>query len=94
MTDHMTSSSFFLKGAMENQMHQLRAGRDLSSLERVPNPVVPIPPQLAMMMMRPSGFYPMMSFPRPPFGVGGMPRPPVQMGPVPVSMNMVSVVVQ
>lgn len=56
----------------------VKAGRDLSSLERIPNPVPP--PQLAVlqsMMMRP-GFYPMMSMPRAPFGMGGMMR--AQMG--------------
>jgi hypothetical protein len=63
-------------------MQQVKAGRDLSSLERIPNPVAP--PQLAVvqsMMMRPGGFYSMMSLPRAPFPMGGVMRPPPpQMG--------------
>ena len=78
---------------MEDQMCQVKAGKDLSSLERIPNPVAP--PQLAVvqsMMMRP-GFYPMMPLPRAPFPMGpGMMRPQMggsqqpQMGGVPVPM--------
>ena len=71
-------------------MRMVKAGRDLSSMERIPNPVPP--PQLGMlqsMMMRP-GFYPMMSVPRAPFPMGGMMRAqmgvPPQMGGVPVSV--------
>ena len=62
-------------------MRQVKAGCDLSSMERIPSPVVHIPPQLGMMMMRP-GFFPMMPMPRAPFGLGGMVRPQ-QMGGIP-----------
>ena len=67
--------------AVEDQMRQVKAGCDLSSMERIPSPVVHIPPQLGMMMMRP-GFFPMMPMPRAPFGLGGMVRPQ-QMGGIP-----------
>ncbi len=89
-------------------MRQVKAGRDLSSMERIPNPVAP--PQLAVlqsMMMRGQGFFPI---PRAPFGMGmlraqmGVAQPQMgvvqpqmggaqpHMGVVPVSM--VSVVLE
>lgn len=83
-----------VQSAVENQLRQVKAGRDLTSLERIPNPVVPVPPQLGMMMMRP-GFYPLMPLSRAPFGMGGMmdpnllmnkPRPAGPVGAMPVSV--------
>ena len=79
------------QSAMEEQMRMVKGGRDLSSLERIPTPVPP--PQLAMvqsMMMRP-GFYPMVSFPRPPISMGNMMR--AQMAGVPATMVCVCVCV-
>lgn len=70
----------YFQSAIDNQMRLVKSGCDLSSLERVPAPVVPIPPHLGMMMMR-TGFFPMMSVPRAPFGVGGM-GPMPGMGPM------------
>ena len=78
----------------------MKSGRDLSSLSPVPHPVVPVPPQLGMAMMRPGFFPPMMPVPgRAPFpmGPGGMMDPSMMMrprvpppGPQGAPMNMVS----
>ena len=32
---------------MDDQIRQVKTGRELSSLDHVPNPAVPLPPQLA-----------------------------------------------
>ena len=48
---------------MDDQLRQVKAGRELANLDRVPNPNLPVPPQLRvpvqMQMMRPR-FMPMM----------------------------------
>ena len=65
------------QGAAEDQIRLVKSGRDLSSMERIPNPMVPMPPQLSMIMMRGPGLYPhpVMSMPRPPTAATPFPMP-------------------
>ena len=90
---------FFFQNAMDDQVRQVKAGRELCNLDRVPNPNIPIPANLRvpMPMMRPR-FMPMMPVRGGPMpGVpGGLmmdpgmftgPRMPVHsMAPMPMSM--------
>ena len=64
------------KNATDDQVKQVRAGKPLAQLDRVPNPAVPLPPQLATFRM---------PFMRPPF-MPMMVRPPN----VPSASNMPS----
>ena len=68
------------QNAMDDQLRQVRAGRELANLDRVPNPNLPVPPQLRvpMPMIRPR-FMPMM-----PMRAG----PPVPSGAVPGGLMM------
>ena len=52
---------FFQQNAMDDQIQQVKSGRELANLDRVPNPNLVVPPQLRvpMPMMRPR-FVPMM----------------------------------
>ena len=70
-----------MQSAVENQLRLVKAGKDLSALDRIPNPAVPMPPQLGMMLMRPGFYHPMMSVPRAPFGMpaAGMMDPSLMM---------------
>ena len=86
---------------MDDQLRQVRAGRELANLDRVPNPNLPVPLQLRvpMPMVRPR-FMPMMPMrpgPLPPGAVPGglmmdpgafaQPRGPVHtMAPVQIPM--------
>ena len=86
---------------MDDQLRQVRSGRELANLDRVPNPNLPVPAQLRvpMPMMRPR-FMPMMPMragPLPPGAIPGglvmdpgafaQPRMPVHtMAPVQMSM--------
>ena len=86
---------------MDDQLRQVRSGRELANLDRVPNPNLPVPAQLRvpMPMMRPR-FMPMMPMragPLPPGAIPGglvmdpgafaQPRMPVHsMAPIQMSM--------
>ena len=56
----LNPTSYSLQNAMDDQLRQVKAGRELATLDRVPNPAVPLPATLAtfvssqrMPMMRP-----------------------------------------
>ena len=80
------------QSSIEKQVQMLKGGRELASLENLPIPAVPLPPQLAMHLMR-SGMFPMMQGrPRAPLPTpGGRMDPSVMMRPhAPVDMGGVA----
>ena len=96
---HIQVCSFpSFQNAMDDQLRQVKSGRELANLDRVPNPNLPVPPQLRvpMPMMRPR-FMPMMPMRGGPVpgglmmdpGAFAQPRMPVH-SMAPVQMSMVT----
>ena len=98
-TNTHTCTHTHTQNAMDDQVRQVKSGCELLALDKVPNPTVPIPPQLAafrMPMLRPR-FIPMMPVRGPIPSGSHLPdptsfkgsAPPIVNGPIPPTMVVV-----